>query len=62
MIPAGAEGWSGRTIAGSSVKKGRLPRPGEAGYAGLLSGLARFRDAHSGAARKEAFLDKVLKK
>lgn len=39
-----------------------LPCPGDKEYAALLSGIARFREEHSGPAWRQAFLDKIFRK
>jgi hypothetical protein len=65
-------GWCGRMVraynCGIVCEKGNetvdfflaLPKPGDDNYAALLVGLAKFRDAHSGAAWRQDFFDKIF--
>lgn len=39
-----------------------LPRPGDQAYGALLAGVEAFRTAHSGAAWRQAFLDRITGK
>jgi len=67
-------GWCGRMVktykCGVLCERGdetadffrSLPRPGDDEYAALLSGMARFREEHSGPAWRQAFLDKIFRK
>ena len=68
------EGWAGRMVrefgCGIAVVRNprpdpdffrRLPRPGENSYQALLDGTARFRNAHTGAGVRDAFLAKLFK-
>ena len=71
VIARGA-GWCGRMLktynCGIICENGdetedfflALPKPGEDNYAALLSGLAKFRATHSGAAWRQSFIDKVF--
>lgn len=67
-------GWCGRMVktysCGVLCERGdetadffrSLPCPGEDEYTALLAGMARFREEHSGAAWRQAFLDKIFRK
>jgi len=67
------EGWPGRMVrefgCGISVARQHrpdarffagLPHPGDPAYRSLLVGVERFRQAHGGAASRDAFLEKLL--
>jgi len=67
------EGWPGRMVRefGCGIGVARqhrpdarffagLPHPGDPAYRSLLAGVERFRQAHGGAASRDAFLEKLL--